>query len=83
MRMRPFERDILEAIVSTNRGRWFEVSDLSGYGPGTLYRAIGTLKRFGMVQHVAGALEATDRGKICLAIAIGKEARSRAQRSAA
>lgn len=83
MMMRPYECDILEAIVKAERCKWFEISDLSGYSDGSVDRALALFKRRGLIERVSGALEATDRGKIILAIAMGKEARKRARQRVA
>lgn len=79
-----FERCVLEAIVRHPALPSCLIEDVSGYNGTYVALAIANLRRLALIEKIAGVYYATERGKIALAIIVGKETRARSrQRSAA
>lgn len=73
-----YVRTVLQAI--SNEGRpvtFIETIVISGYSFGSCSRAIAHLCRLGLVERVSGHLLTTERGKIALALMVGRESRKR------
>jgi hypothetical protein len=76
------QRDILEVIVRERSVHRRELPDLSGYGLRAVAAGLTALRQLALIERAGGHYTATERGKIALAIIIGKESRARARRRA-
>lgn len=75
-----YERETLEAIVKARFVKYFELSDLVGYAQSSMSRALADLHKKDLIYRGSGYWAATERGKIVLAVTLGKETRARALR---
>lgn len=69
------ELDILLAAIKLERYFHYELRDASGYY--NVATSIAKFKRLGLIEKIAGKLQATEKGKIAAAIAIGKARKKR------
>lgn len=82
--MPPAQVAILKAIVKHGPVKYYELEDLSGYASGTCHIAVARFKKLGLIRPEFGfPYEATEKGKIILAILMGKETKRRSHAGAA
>ena len=63
------------------KAKRIELPDLAGYEQRTCDHAVICLRQMGLIEKNAGSNFVTEKGKIVLALIIGKESRARAKRS--
>jgi predicted methyltransferase len=73
-------RAVLEAVVKAEFSKNWQTPDLSGYNRRYTDGALAELRKTGLIETRSGYLAATERGKIFIALVIGRETKARSSR---